>query len=182
MRRPSFVFGIAALGIATLGITVISSVAGIAQTPATRTFIPERFYNTFSGAHPPALSIKTGERIVTKTIDASGTDWNAKQVAQGPNPQTGPFFVEGAEPGDSLAVAIGAIRPTLGQCCTRTADPKQLGEWLGTDCPHGTRVCPIVDDRIHWSDELTIPYAPMLGCIGTAPDWGVPSTAPAGTP
>ena len=59
--------------------------------------------------------------------------------------------------------------------------PRQLSEWLGTDCPHGTRVCPIIDDLIYWSDELTIPYAPMLGCIGTAPDWGVPSTAPAGT-
>ena len=63
MRRLSFVRGIAALG-----VTAITSIAGVAQTPAIRTFTPERFYNTFSGAHPPALTIKPGERIATRTI------------------------------------------------------------------------------------------------------------------
>ena len=48
------------------------------------------------------------------------------------------------------------------------------------DVPHGAHVCPIADDLIHWSDEIAIPYAPMLGCIGTAPDWGSPTTGPAG--
>jgi amidase len=51
---------------------------------------------------------------------------------------------------------------------------------LGTDCPHGTHVCPIRDGQIHWSDSVTIPFTPMLGCIGTAPAWGVPTTLPAG--
>jgi hypothetical protein len=54
----------------TLRIIVVASlaltVAGIgAQTPATHRFVPERFYNTFSFAHPPALRIKPGERVVT---------------------------------------------------------------------------------------------------------------------
>src|SRR5207237_553432 len=31
------------------------------------------------------------------------------------------------------------------------------------------------------SASVTIPYAPMLGCIGTAPHWGVPTTVPAGS-
>jgi acetamidase/formamidase len=96
------------------------------------------------------------------------------------NPLTGPIVVEGAELGDALAVTIREIRPTIGQCATRTADPKQLCEWLGTDCPHGTHVCPIRDGLIYWSDSVAIPYAPMLGCIGTAPDWGSPTTVPAG--
>jgi acetamidase/formamidase len=77
-------------------------------------------------------------------------------------------------------VHIKEIRPAIGQCATRTAAPKQLSEWLGGDVPHGTHVCPIRDGKIHWSDEITIPYAPMLGCIGTAPDWGAPTTIPAG--
>src|SRR5262245_23046256 len=89
-----------------LGVTVFSSAAGVAQTPAVRTFTPERFYNASPGARPPAMRIKPGERIVTKTIDAGGTDWNGKQVGVGPNPQTGPFFVEGAEPGDMLVVFL----------------------------------------------------------------------------
>src|SRR5687767_1483479 len=90
---------------AVLAVVLFASVDLAAQAPA-RTFLPERFYNTFSFAHPPALRIKPGERIVTKTADAAGVDWNGKQVAQGPNPQTGPFFVEGAEPGDMLVVSI----------------------------------------------------------------------------
>jgi acetamidase/formamidase len=77
-------------------------------------------------------------------------------------------------------VHIKEIRPSIGQCATRTSDPRQLSEWLGSDCPHGTHVCPIRDGQIYWSDEITIPYRPMLGCIGTAPDMGVPTTGPAG--
>ena len=72
----------------------------------THRFVPEKFYNTYSFAHPPALRIRPGDRVVTKTIDAAGLDWNGKSVASGPNPQTGPFFVEGAEPGDMLVVTI----------------------------------------------------------------------------
>ena len=39
---------------------------------------------------------------------------------------------------------------------------------------------PIRDGMISWSDNLKIPYRPMLGCIGTAPEMGVPTTMPAG--
>jgi acetamidase/formamidase len=140
----------------------------------------------FSRHHPPRLRVEPGETIRVETEDAlSGqirkdTDRRDKVAMPYSNPLTGPIWVEGAEPGDALAVTIGAIRPTIGQCATRTADPKQLCEWLGTDCPHGTRVCRIEGDRIYWNDSILIPYAPMLGCLGTAPAWGVPTTLPAG--
>jgi acetamidase/formamidase len=143
-------------------------------------------YNEFSRHHEPRLRVEPGETILVAMEDAlSGqirTDTDRRDKVKMPysNPLTGPIVVEGAEPGDSLAVTIGEIRPTIGQCATRTADPKMLCEWLGTDCPHGTHVMPISDGLIHWSDKVTIPYAPMLGCIGTAPDWGCPTTIPAG--
>jgi acetamidase/formamidase len=72
----------------------------------THQFVPTRFFNTFSGAHPPVLKIRSGDRVVTKTIDAAGVDWEGRTVGVGPNPQTGPFYVEGAEPGDLLVVTI----------------------------------------------------------------------------
>jgi hypothetical protein len=72
----------------------------------THRFTPTSFYNTYSFAHPPALRIKPGDRVVTKTTDAAGVDATGKSVASGPNPQTGPFYVEGAEPGDMLVVTI----------------------------------------------------------------------------
>lgn len=141
----------------------------------------------FSRFNEPRIRIESGETLLVEAEDAlSGqirthADRRDKSKVPFSNPLTGPIWVEGAQPGDVLAVAIHEIIPTIGQCCTRTADPKQLCEWLGTDCPHGTRVCPIRNGLIYFSDKITIPYKPMLGCIGTAPAWGVPSTGPAGT-
>ena len=48
--------------------------------------VPTTFYNTYSAAHPPAAHVKPGDRVVTKTIDAAGVDWNGKTVGVGPNP------------------------------------------------------------------------------------------------
>jgi amidase len=143
-------------------------------------------YYEFSRHNEPRLRITPGETVVVESEDAfSGqvrTNADRRDRSKKPygNPQTGPIYIEGAEPGDSLAIAIHDIKPSIGQCATRTSDPKQLAEWLGTECPHGTHVCPIRDGKIYWSDTLTIPYQPMLGCIGTAPDNGVPTTFPAG--
>src|SRR5882757_4828425 len=72
----------------------------------THRFQPTQFYNTFSGAHPPALRIKPGDHVITYTIDARGSDSTGAQRGQGPNPETGPFYIEGAEPGDTLVVHL----------------------------------------------------------------------------
>ncbi len=144
-------------------------------------------YYEFSRHVEPRLRIRSGETIVVESQDAfsgqirTSEDRRDKRAMPYSNPLTGPIWVEDAAPGDSLAVTIESIEPTIAQCCTRTSDPKQLAEWLGDDCPHGTRICPIAEGLIHWSDSLTIPFAPMLGCIGTAPHWGSPTTLPAGT-
>jgi len=134
----------------------------------------------------PRVRIQSSERLLVESEDAlSGQirkpgDRRDKSAMPYGNPVAGPIWVEGAEPGDALAVDIHAIRPALGQCATYSGPPKMLAEYLGTDSPHGAHVMPIKDGLIYWSDMLTIPYAPMLGCIGTAPDWGVPSTGPCG--
>src|SRR5512132_332098 len=85
---------------------LIATAGAVAARADTHRFVPTAFYNTYSFAHPPALRIKPGDRVVTKTIDAAGVDWNGKQVGTGPNPQTGPFYIDGAEPGDVLVVSI----------------------------------------------------------------------------
>ena len=143
-------------------------------------------YYEFSRHNEPRLRITPGETVLVEAEDAfSGqirTNADRRDKTKKPygNPQTGPIWIDGAEPGDALAVKIEEIRPSIGQCATRTSDPRQLAEWLGDDCPHGVHVCPIRDGLIYWSDDITIPYTPMLGCIGTAPDTGVPTTGPAG--
>ncbi len=143
-------------------------------------------YYEYSRHVAPRLSIAPGETIVVESQDAfsgqirTNDDRRDKATMPYSNPQTGPIVVTGAEPGDALAVTIESIVPLDGQCVTRTGDAGMLAQWLGGDCPHGTHVCPIRDGVIHWSDALTIPYRPMLGCIGTAPAWGSPTTVPAG--
>lgn len=163
----------------TLAFVVITSLAGVAQTPAPRTFTPERFYNTFSAAHPPALRIKPGERIVTTTVDAGGADATGKQVTPGPNPQTGPFFVEGAEPGDMIVVSIdklelnrpsaysgAALAPysvTPASLLARTERQAPRANWI-LDKAKGTA-------RLDTADigGLELRLRPMLGCVGVAP-------------
>jgi acetamidase/formamidase len=140
----------------------------------------------FSRHLEPRLQITPGDTILVESEDAlSGqirTDDDRRDKSKMPwsNPVAGPIAVAGAAPGDALAVTIQEIRPRDGRCATYTGSPKQLCEWLGTDVPHGAHVCPIKGDTIYWSESVTIPFAPMLGCIGTAPDWGTPTTIPAG--
>jgi len=140
----------------------------------------------FSRSNEPRCRIASGETIQVESEDAlSGQirlpgDRRDKTSIPFSNPVAGPIFVEGSEPGDELAVSIERIEPRDGQCATYTGAPKQLSEWLGSDVPHGAHVCPIRDGFIVWKDKISIPYKPMLGCIGTSPDWGIPSTGPAG--
>jgi acetamidase/formamidase len=140
----------------------------------------------FSRAAEPRLHVAPGETIEVEAEDAlSGQirnpgDQRDKSRAPYSNPVAGPIYVDGAQRGDSIAVRIETIESRDGQCATYTGHPRRLAEWLGLDVPPGGHVCPIRDGLIHWSDELTIPWAPMLGCIGVAPDWGVPTTGPAG--
>ncbi|MBI1313209.1 acetamidase [bacterium] len=140
----------------------------------------------FSRHLEPRVRIESGETLLVESEDAlsgqirTNDDRRDKQAMPFSNPVAGPIFVTGAEPGDSIVVTIEKIEPRDGQAATYTGSPKQLCEWLGTDVPHGAHVCPIRDGHVYWSDDIAIPYAPMLGCIGTAPAVGVPSTLPAG--
>jgi amidase len=167
-----------------VGILAVLLAAPRILVAETHRFIPQRFYNTFSGAHPPALRIKPGDRVATKTIDAGGADWEGKTVASGPNPQTGPFYVEGAEPGDLLVVKIERLeinRPTAFSAsllAPYTIDPAALAARTDRE-----------QRRVTWNlnkttgtarldapdlvpGGLELPLRPMLGCVGVAPARG----------
>ena len=78
---------------------------------ATHRFRPTRYHNVI-GTAEPCLRIADGDTLITDTIDASGLDAREIAVANRPNPMTGPFFIEGAEAGDSLAVRIDRLTPS----------------------------------------------------------------------
>lgn len=147
----------------------------------THRFLPTTFYNTFSFAHPPALRIRSGDAVRTVTVDAGGIDANDQRVASGPNPQTGPFYIEGAEPGDMLVVTLNRIEPNRGTARSATllapytVDPAFLRStaerqarqetWVIDKAKGVARTTP-ADLR---PGALEVPLIPMLGCIGTAP-------------
>ncbi len=69
-----------------------------------------RFYNSYDHRHPPLARINSGDTIVTKTLDAAGYDQKMEKLGGPGNPLTGPFFIEGAEAGDAIAVTFHRIR------------------------------------------------------------------------
>ncbi len=144
-------------------------------------FTPEHYHTTL-GPHAPVLTIKSGDSVITTTVDARGYDHRREQVTPRGNPQTGPFFIEGAEPGDTLAVDLDSIRPNreYGFCGSAVApgvvDPEYvrelpqapLADWC-VDHESNTVTLTGPDSRL---GRLTLPLAPMLGCFGVAPARG----------
>ncbi len=77
---------------------------------ATHRFVPQHYFNTL-GSHPPVLRIRDGDTVVTTTVDARGFDASGTPAAARGNPQTGPFYIEEAKPGDALAVHLDRLTP-----------------------------------------------------------------------
>jgi amidase len=80
---------------------------------------------------------------------------------------TGPVFVGGAFPGDTLAVEILDIKPALGYGWIvatpgRALLKDRLTEWR-------RRKVQIEGDCVRFNDKIALPYAPMIGRLGVAP-------------
>ena len=82
-------------------------------------FQPTHYHNTL-GTHEPVLRIADGDTVITSTADAHGRNREMDTVAEAPNPQTGPFYVEGAEPGDTLVMTLDRLVPNRTYGYTRT--------------------------------------------------------------
>ena len=73
-------------------------------------FEPTAFHATM-GSHDPVLTVADGDTIETWCVDAAGEGPDGTKLHEGGNPQTGPFFVEGATRGDTLAVRFDRLWP-----------------------------------------------------------------------
>lgn len=148
---------------------------------ATHRFTPTTLHNTI-GSHAPALVIASGDTVTAATADAHGFDFRGGKIGDRPNPMTGPFFIQGAEPGDTLLIAIRDIRMTRATGWTfdvlspNVVDPntvqrfpaRQKTEWI-IDAERGcARLTEPPPTLAHWS----VPVEPMIGCFGVAPDLG----------
>ena len=129
---------------------------------------------------PPVLRIApgTGERIAFQTDDAVYRELHEHgdlALLSAPlNPVTGPVYVEGARPGDALAVTIHEIRLTDTGWAMSLPGVGALRDRMPDRVV--TRRIPIDADGVHLTDAVTVAPRPMVGCIGTAPASGVAST------
>jgi acetamidase/formamidase len=149
-------------------------------TPQRHEFTPTVYYRQFSALYKPVLTINPGDTIHTTTVDAGGTDFNGVKRSLGGNPETGPFYIDGAMPGDVLVVHINKL--TLNR------------DWAGSDdniddsAMNSQLAVKMKDNHtgIRWrldraagtatpekpSEHLktyTVPLKPMLGCVAAAP-------------
>lgn len=174
----------------TLSLTLLCLIAATADLRAeTHRVVPKVFYNTFSGANPPALRIKSGDRVSTITLDDVGIGAEGKTLAKGPNPLTGPFYIEGADPGDLIVVTIEKLEPNRTTAQSLTVIAPDSVEPGGLTQNKGDARVPWTIDKakgvvrldlntvfpgVKWetrfrSPTFDLPLRPMLGSVGVAP-------------
>src|SRR4051795_11101295 len=145
------------------------------RMPATHYAPPDQVHYTWDAGHAPSLTIADGDTVVFHTRDVSddqiGPDSDSSVVAgmdwDRVYPLAGPVFVEGAKPGDTLAVEIldlhtqgwgwTAILPGLGLLADEFPDP-----YLRVfDISNG--------DVVRFREDIEIPLTPFLGTMGVCP-------------
>jgi amidase len=159
------------------------------QTNEDRTVevVPRDYSYVFNPYREPIARVKPEERVTIHTEDAFESRITKKEdlpsralaTAKFLNPQTGPIFVEGAEPGDTLAVHIESIEPTRDFAVsvlipyfgglTSTNFTRTLQEPL----PERVWIWDLVDGGNNLVNEelgVKLPWEPFLGTLAVAPD------------
>ena len=153
--------------------------------PRTLDFHPLDYSNSWNADRPHVLVIWPGDVVHTTTIDSGGVDEQGVTRALFGNPQTGPFFIAGAAPGDTLAVNLRRLR--LNRDYADSLDTI-VGHALGASLvPQAVNL----GKPVRWKlDRVTgraspegatgalagfsVPMKPMLGGLAVAPGFGMP--------
>jgi amidase len=190
--------------LAALGMTAsfaLAAASADAQQRAADRVAPDTFFNTLWRGHPVVARVKPGDLVITKLLDAGARDQNNVQRAQPSNPMVGPIYIEGAEPGDAIAINFRRIRPNRGTAWSyyrlglfSLADPTIEGLYPNTY--KADLVRPGRSDLLIWDvdtvrntvklrepvsakHKLEFPMEPMLGVVGVAPAGDfAPTSAP----
>jgi len=147
----------------------------------THRFVATAWHNVL-GTLPPALTVASGDTVLTETLDAGGFDKDGVQRKSGPNPMNGPIFVEGAEPGDALKVEILAMTPiratgwTDASLAANVVDPEVVRHLPPRDEVNWRidrqALTATLDPAVPGLEDFVLPLEPMIGCFGVAPTLG----------
>jgi acetamidase/formamidase len=141
---------------------------------------------TYAASYPPVAHLRSGDILETNTVDCFGNaikkPGDTLSMAKGDNPLTGPFYIDGAEPGDTLAVKIldlqvdgnqgvGALAPGFGAINSTNYTPM-----INPPIPEKIWFYPIdhaanvaTFKALDSNFSVKIPLHPFFGCIGVAP-------------
>ncbi len=193
--------------------TLIASLVAVAVFAATHEIYPDKHSRVFSAYKEPVGRVRSGDTVVTRTWDSGGGDWKAVKHIQHPyvypesgNPLMGPFYIEGADYGDTLQVHLDKVRCNRNYGYTSyRLSPGILNpgaaETLYKNFYQTNAVRNGRGDLIPWDIDLQrqiatprlkadarsglkleVPLRPMLGCIGVAsPGEKVETSGPSGS-
>jgi acetamidase/formamidase len=147
-------------------------------------FEPTTFHLSI-GSHEPVLRVASGDTIRTWCVDSGGFGPEGEDLTDGGNPMTGPFYVEDAKSGDTLAVRLDRVRPnrSRGVSGARIApnvlDPMFIPEYGSVDQREvwwtldlDRRSAKLEDPPAGLASLGEVKLDPMVGCFGVAPDRG----------
>jgi acetamidase/formamidase len=149
--------------------------------PREHNFAPQQYYRVVSAAPPPALRVFPGDTIHTTSVDAGGRDEKGIRRAQGGNPLTGPFYVEGAMASDTLVVKLLKVRLNSDRAVSgwrivpRALTPNHLLDLKREPEPNAhwrldrVRGVAVLDEPPEGLKDFAVPLAPMVGGIAVAP-------------
>ena len=161
-------------------MTAVRPPEQLARPPKRHEFTPTTFYRQFSASNKPVLQITPGDAVHTTTVDAGGTDEHGVRRVLGGNPETGPFYVETAWPGDTLVVHFNRIRLNRDYAVSDDAivgraldnemsiKMKDAGKSVRWRLDRQRMVATSERPGDHLK-QFEVPLGPMLGCVATAP-------------
>lgn len=177
----------------TMTLLLVMSCVVFAQSSATVTYTPTHGELVYTfGGNPAKMHLAPGTTLVTWTEDCydgavkSPYDIPSKVVPPGhDNPQTGPFYIDGAEPGDALAVHIVKLEParefaisssfpgfgalTATSYTALLHEPLEERVWFyKVDKVKNT----VRYQALSSTHAVDLPMRPFLGCLGVAPASG----------
>jgi amidase len=148
---------------------------------------PRDYSYVFNPYREPIARVKPNERVTIHTDDAFESRITKKEdlpsralaTAKFLNPQTGPIYVEGADPGDTLAVRIESIEPTRDFAVSVLIPyfggltSTNLTRTLQEPLPERVWIWDLVDGGDNLVNEelgVKLPWEPFLGTLAVAPD------------